>query len=621
MEQKGLVEITLESPARYVAIPFEKIIDNYIQSKRQEASQIEEAKQDLLSDWKKIRPPEIESQLERFSVIEGDKKIFHKISEMIKETETELIAIASVTSLIQAEFFGVFDSLLIQNLQLNNSFRILTQVLNSQMDQLKILLNKLEHVINIKAKNPEFGLSIFPRIVIRDNKEILIFISDRENSVSKNSTCLCTNCKSIITAFSGVFENLWNNSIFLSTKFDQLENRNSQTQNNNGYFPRIDLNKVFESATEELIMLTSSMGLKKLSEMNLEEIAHRGVSIKIMAPITNENLKVSQDLLDYCELKHVSACFSPSILVDKESLYTKNTKSGKNFVRVTDTDYVKKTETMLNNLWNTSHFSSTSRISKFLGPEPKTVINIDEKSYSVYRKTMATIKNESVGLKNEDDIIREFLTAKKYIVKDIKNDVNRAYQSSGHAIIHPPTNFNLPKMLFHFFHVEKISSFGEEDAIQVAVWMETPNGPAFVPVTMIGDNPRSHEAFKIWFKGSPAADNVILVNKHEIEIRIHGNTMFVAWAVPIPLIGEYVIPPACVIIEGYGNLKTSSYVATFPSGYDFKIDTNGFDAFVTFIHPESEYSGQGTEGYIGRDEIMEITPTKKAPKISKFSKC
>jgi sugar-specific transcriptional regulator TrmB len=66
LEQKGLVEGTLESPTRYVVVPFEKIIDNYVQSKREEAARIEEAKHDLLSDWKRFRRTEPEDSLERF---------------------------------------------------------------------------------------------------------------------------------------------------------------------------------------------------------------------------------------------------------------------------------------------------------------------------------------------------------------------------------------------------------------------------------------------------------------------------------------------------------------------------------------------------------------------------
>lgn len=65
-------------------------------------------------------------------------------------------------------------------------------------------------------------------------------------------------------------------------------------------------------------------------------------------------------------------------------------------------------------------------------------------------------------------------------------------------------------MLFHFFHVDEKSSFGREDLVQVETLLDTPQGRIFVPVAMMGDNPRSHEALKIWLKGIPAGDNVIL---------------------------------------------------------------------------------------------------------------
>ena len=55
LQKKGLVESTLEYPARFAAVQFEKIIDSYIKSKKEEVALIEEAKNDLLSDWKKIR--------------------------------------------------------------------------------------------------------------------------------------------------------------------------------------------------------------------------------------------------------------------------------------------------------------------------------------------------------------------------------------------------------------------------------------------------------------------------------------------------------------------------------------------------------------------------------------
>ena len=89
LQKKGLVEATLESPTRYTSISFEKVIDSFIKCKKEEAALIEEAKNDLLSDWNRISQIEIDSSVEKFSVIEGNKKIFQKITQMIKETSSQ----------------------------------------------------------------------------------------------------------------------------------------------------------------------------------------------------------------------------------------------------------------------------------------------------------------------------------------------------------------------------------------------------------------------------------------------------------------------------------------------------------------------------------------------------
>ncbi len=618
LQKKGLVEATLEYPARFTAVPFENVIDSFIKSKQKEVALIEERKKDLLLDWKRISQSELDSSLEKFSVIEGKKRIFSKISQMIKETENQFSVSLTVFDLFRAEQFGVFDFVHNQPIKSNIQFRVLTQLSKENLKAVKILKSKLVPTVDFRGRNPTLGLPTFSRMAMRDKEEIVIFISHHEETISNNSTCLCTNSKSIINAFHGVFENLWHNSINLTQEFDELNiGGTSNKIEKDSTITKKKLYEIFNSAKNEIVIVTSSEGLKELPEENLQRLSKLGVSIKIMAPITNENLNSSKKLSDFCELRHVSTGYSPSILIDHESLFQLNSQSKlDDFVIVKDVTYINKTKKILNVMWNSAYSLPTLRISEFLGSTPHIIFpSVDEKSYSVYRKTIGRVKNESLGTRKENEIIREFLNGKKYPVKDITKDVNRAYLSTGHAIIHPPDYFKLPKMMLHFFHVEKKSSYGREDAIRVEVWMDTPNGPAFVPVAMAGDNPKSHEAYKIWFRGTPATDNVILVDKDEIEILIHGNTMFAAWTFLIPLMGKYLIPPACVIIEGYGNLKTSSFVATLPSGFDLKIDTNGFDAFVTFIHPKSKYSGPGTEGYLGRDEIMDLIP----PSIKKQS--
>jgi hypothetical protein len=79
--------------------------------------------------------------------------------------------------------------------------------------------------------------------------------------------------------------------------------------------------------------------------------------------------------------------------------------------------------------------------------------------------------------------------------------------------------------------------------------------------------------------------------------------------VPIQLYpAEYVLPPSCILIEGYGEVKTEAYSIGPPSGGKFTARQNGFNAFVTFMHPSSKYSGPGTDGFLVRDYVMEVTP-------------
>ena len=172
------------------------------------------------------------------------------------------------------------------------------------------------------------------------------------------------------------------------------------------------------------------------------------------------------------------------------------------------------------------------------------------------------------------------------------------YATSAVAIIHPPEKFNLPDMLIRINQIDKRSRFGEEDTLSVYLWLETPEGHAFCPAGDIGDNSvgvtRRKEST---FRYSPAKENCRLVKKDEIQIRVYGNSLFCGWAVPIQLYPfKYVLPPACLMVEGYGKVKTRAYSIISSTGFNFLVEKNYFDAFVTFMHPNSKYSGPGTDG-------------------------
>jgi hypothetical protein len=145
--------------------------------------------------------------------------------------------------------------------------------------------------------------------------------------------------------------------------------------------------------------------------------------------------------------------------------------------------------------------------------------------------------------------------------------------------------------------------------LTVNLWLETPTGHAYVPVANAGDNPTAVAWRKTCFAGTPAVPNCHLLKKDEIQVRLQGNTLFAGWTVPIPLFPPpCTLPPACILFEGYGELKTGMVRTKSPSGRTQISEFNGFDAFVTFFHPASKYSGPGTDGLLRRDVVMTSYP-------------
>ena len=130
------------------------------------------------------------------------------------------------------------------------------------------------------------------------------------------------------------------------------------------------------------------------------------------------------------------------------------------------------------------------------------------------------------------------------------------------------------------------------------------------------DNPKTSRFLKEYLANTPVAQNIQLVKKDELQVRIHGNTLFCGWTVEIPLLPSPLhLKPACITLEGYGSLKATSFTVNLPSGFKHMHEQNGFEAFVTFLSPELNYSGPGTDGFIARELISTAYPPERNQNI------
>ncbi len=621
LQRKGLISATLDHPANFSAEPFPKVLDLFIKVRTEEANCLRQSRAAILSDWQSITVGEIEDTSEKFTVIKGRNIIYSKILQMMQTTKKHLSAMTTVTNLARVFQFGLFDATGHPTKD-GIRLRFLTELSKQDVNAVEDLLKRVPSTFNLEVRIPHLGLKL-SRIVIRDGEEAIFFVNPGADSTmaEQDDVCLWTNCKSLAQAFMGVFENLWRNSTDIQRKIEQIETgKPSPTTSiiSNPPVARKKYDDALRSAEKEIIMMTSSEGLleswKNLAR--LKEWARKDITVKIMAPLISENWQAAQELSGYCAIRHVPVGYLETTIVDGKHLFQfedlpvnevkpRATTCFEDVFYTNDVEYVKKTKNMLNAVWKNARPPSSITLESIIGPQGYMVPSLPEIPFKKVRD--ATIIQEQKII-TEKDVLKKIISAKKIPARIPCKDTLRLYGSTGAAVIHPPEYFDLPDMIISAWHIDKHSSLGAEDMLGIYLWLETPTGPAYVPAASIGDNPQAVEFRKGAFARAPTGHNCHLIEKEELHVRVHGNTLFAGWTVPIKLFpSKYTLPPACILFEGYGELKTGAFKvktpwAPRPQLYEF----NGFEAFITFFHPSSKYTGPGTDGFLCRDVIITV---------------
>ena len=621
LQTKGFVEATLEFPKRFTVVPFENIIDSIVNAKQKEVDYIKEAKEDLLDFMSKKRKAEV---LEKFLVIKGNKRIYSKISQIIKDTKHQLSVAATFQGMMRNYRFGVFNNAFDHPLRTQIQFRFLTEFPTQNLKALKALIARIPRTdFNFKVRNPDLGLSLFPRMITRDSEELLFFTS-RTGKDAKGDICLWTNCKSLVQTFTAVFEDLWRNSTDLQEKIGESE-RGKHMRFEDFDKSEEEYQKALLEAEKEIVIMTSARHLISFWEQKppLIEWKEKGISVKIMAPITKENFEVAGQLSRFSEVRHVALSQMGTTLVDAKYLFQFKTplmgQKEPNYnspfkpqFYTDDLEYVSKVRVMLDDLWTDALSPSLIMLGSIFLPPPAEMSALGgahtygpDRPGSAYRKIVFPIERKP-GATTEKEVLSKIINAKRHPAKDPFKKMGVFYGKQAIAVIHPPAYMNLPEMIIQVFKLNDKSSFGAENRLLIFLQLDTFKGKAFVPVAYVQDRPINLNFKDKVAEVPPAAKNMQVFDKGEFQVQATGNTLFGGWTRPIPLIpGKYVLPPSCLLFEGYGKVNSGIINFPFPrSGFAEKWEYNGLEAFVTFFHPSSKYSGPGTDGRLARELII-----------------
>jgi sugar-specific transcriptional regulator TrmB len=635
LESKAIVNATIDRPAKFSAVPFEKVLDSIAKAKFEEAKIIEANKGNLLSDWESIAIQEVEENTSKFTVIKGRNHVYSKIQQMIEETRNHFSVMSNFSGLLRAEQFGVFDPIQNHPMKSKIDFRIITQISKNHLRVTKELTSSLNARIKVKVRNADEGFAptSFPRFIIRDNDEILYFIS-QQIGYSENRddfTGILTNYHSLVKPFSRIFEDAWRKSKDIQQQIIDMETGTSPQRTLIIDDPEIasaKYNKAFENTQKSIIMTTSSQEIMSYwkNPSVLKELTKTGVSIKIMAPISRENLKASLDLSEFCEVRHIPHEYVKTTIIDGKHLFqfkiSGSQKKEKEFAIAeqafysNDFEYVEKTKKMLLDIWKESVVPSAVTVGSIIvqqlsDSQQMTDKNSKDKFVDVVYTSGQFYPKAQPNKITEKDVISE-IEAYKKSPKRINNKVDKKdivlCGTMGYAVIRSHPNFDFPDMFIIAYDIDEESTFGAENALIISLEMEVLSGlKYYMPVTVIGDNPKASDGWRIGLEGDFlfARDNYHLFKRGELHVQTIGDTFFAGWTRPIPLLSaQEPLPPSALMLEATGKIRSGGFRINVKGGLKQQHRFNYSDAFVTFIHQKTKYHGPSTDGSFLREMYL-----------------
>ena len=321
LQEKGFIEATIERPTRFSIIPFENLLDAFIESRKSEVESLSQEKEKLVLAWRDVSAPETEYTVAKFSIITGKKKIHLKMLNMVKEAAKTISALTTGPGLVQEDVAGVFDSV-------KQPLRIITEISPEnlktveRMDK-RFTLGKKD----IECRHMTFDSKLFPRFLIKDDDEAILYAmsGDEPSALKLDDEGLWINDKMFISVLKGFFEQMWNTATDATQRADELKTGIPAGETVVIKDPDAALTKVAQvlnSANQDVIAMTSSQGINSIAENDFfAKHLKTNVKCRFMAPLDLDNLEAAKKLSSKYEIKHVPINFLTMMLVDNKHLF------------------------------------------------------------------------------------------------------------------------------------------------------------------------------------------------------------------------------------------------------------------------------------------------------------
>jgi sugar-specific transcriptional regulator TrmB len=199
LEAQGLICRVMERPMKFVAVPFEKVLDNLIEERRQRVHQMEQRKAELLRIWQSLPEPEnIQQTKETFQVLEGKRHISVRLNELLtgcKETFDMVVSDSNLIWLYNTPFLDELDELV-------KNAGIKVRLLTNYSPTSSYVLDQIEIGDGDFAYLKKYEM---PGYFVKDGEEMILLMANDQT----NLYGMWTNYGNIVESYKILFELLW----------------------------------------------------------------------------------------------------------------------------------------------------------------------------------------------------------------------------------------------------------------------------------------------------------------------------------------------------------------------------------------------------------------------------
>jgi len=448
LQEKGFIEATLERPTRFTIVPFEALVDNFINAKKNEVVSLSDQKQNLLTTWQSISAPESEYPVAKFSIITGKKKIHSKMINMIEESKTQVIILTTALGFIQEDIAGIFDAAVAPSKEHNVQFQIITDVAPENVKAVeKIGRDISEEKLNFKLRHVNMNSRFFPRFLIKDEEEAILYAPfGKEASVlNLEDEGLWINDKMFISVLKAFFVQMWQSSVDISRRIDEIRTGVPIGETlviKDGEEAWSRLTRILESAKEDIVVITSSQSINNLAENDpVAKYFKKGLNVRIMASIDLDNLGPAQKLSKKYEVKHVPISYMTMMMVDNKHLFMFKMPPLSDYgpesaFYLPDTFYsndlgqIERVSEMLNDIWKRGidiseiRSQAGTKLPNIEVATTETIAGAVEKllTHNV-TSVLITESQQPIGVVNERELLREIVSEHKDPLKTLAKEV------------------------------------------------------------------------------------------------------------------------------------------------------------------------------------------------------